>query len=144
MAEFKDGFLLIIHPDNRIEVEEVASPIDNSRLGDRIRAIIGGYMEIIPDMQTLGLPDTFAWHLPENAKRFLSQGVVRCLGLCDEDGKLVGKPDNEVATSLWASHLVRQGLIQTGPDGRARMPEALSGTIVFAFGDDAFFEAIRS
>jgi hypothetical protein len=74
------NYLIIVRPDSRhIAIEEIDKPPDL----DRLQAIVGGSIEIVPYFETI-------WGR-------------RCVAFCNEEGKLKGLAPNVPAQMLWAA-----------------------------------------
>lgn len=70
---------------------------------------VGGYIEVVPGFTLFHYKDT----------------TYKCVMLCDEEGKLKGKPFNAVATELWHNQVKTNGY---------RTTDKLVGDIVIIFG----------
>jgi hypothetical protein len=79
-----------------------------------LQQAVGGYIEVVPYLEM-----------------FDHNGVIRkCIALCDEDGKVKGKPLNPEATRKWYHNI--EGKV--GIPAHA-MNDVLVGDIAFVFGD---------
>lgn len=89
-----------------------------------IQKAVGGYIEKVP-----------YWD-------FLSPSAKDqpCVVYCNEDGKVMGLPVNDPATSAWAAVCVEQGLVPSEEHLRSR--DHLVGPIVVVFGDEAFMRSM--
>lgn len=97
--------MVVVRPSGHVTEEQVA--VNNLAAFQRA---VGGYIEVVPSC------DLFDY---DNAIR-------PCIALCDEEGKLKGKPVNEHATRMWNRALEHRGVTHN--------PDFLVGDVVFLFG----------
>ncbi|QIV65846.1 DUF3846 domain-containing protein [Mesorhizobium phage Cp1R7A-A1] len=90
------------------EIVEAEVAINNLRA---FQTAVGGDIQVIPYCELFEHKDI----------------IRKCIALCDEEGKLKGKPVNRTATAMW-----HRGLAERL--GAFRM-DVLVGDIAFVFGD---------
>ena len=67
--------------------------------------------------------------------------ILHCVAFCDEHGKLEQRPLNELATSLWAQALRRQGM-ELIDDKTLKPVDWLVGPVAVLFGDKEFMSEL--
>ena len=119
------GYLFIIPPLTSVE-EDQKLRLDAYELTapptlDALQKAVDGDIELVPFFRTIEFDG----------------GVKRCAAFCNENGKNVGLPYNEIATHLWADAILREmwGSFDT-------MNDHLVGAIAIVIGDDDLMLAL--
>jgi hypothetical protein len=134
------GHVLIIHPDNRVTVEDT---VDGEPGLGQLQKAVDGYIEIVSTFDTVELTVTLCTYMDEaSVLRLLPLtrsdiNPQRCIAFCNEDGKPEGRAFNVVATQLWAQALVRNGQKKPLPQGGVAMDDFLVGPVALLIGDGA-------
>lgn len=124
--------MLIYAPGENVQRKQLTEPPD----AETLHKIIGGYFELVPYFHSIKRDD----------------GEHRCVAFCNEDGKRLLLPINDVANLLWDDALQRSGhtdvRYRVGNFMRAIGHEAalgkdfLVGPVVVLYGDDEFMESL--
>ena len=114
------GTMITIRPDGSTDLLEFA----RAPSLEEITKAVGGDFELVPGF------DSIIYH-----------GVVMtCRALCDEHGKIEGRPINRLATIEWQLALHRSGHDGLLKDDDLR--DWLVGSVAVLFGDAEFMRAL--
>ena len=110
------GTMLTIPAQGPLTRENLSAPPDLAKL----QKIVGGYIQAVPYLRSF---------VDDDGK------AVRCVALCNQNGKRKKLPINTRANHIWTAAMVRETGGTVGAD-------VLVGNIVPLFGDRAFMEAL--
>ncbi|AMB48333.1 hypothetical protein [Methylobacterium sp. AMS5] len=133
------GHVIIIHPDNRVTVEDT---LDGEPYLGQLQKAVDGYIEPVASFDTIELDIALLTYADEaSVRKLMPQPIITepqaCRCFCNEDGKVEGRPVNMIATKLWASAMLRSGLVTRQPNGLVAMSDVLVGSVALLIGDAA-------
>jgi hypothetical protein len=115
--------MVIFPPGGISHIPEVRA-LDRAPTLDEMQAAVGGDIENVQGFSSIGYDGV----------------VMKCVALCNENGKRERLPINQGATIAWDQALRRRGLGLR--DARGEFTECLVGPVVVLFGDRAFMGSL--
>ena len=91
-----------------------------------MQTAVGGYIEHVPYFDSIAYGGV----------------VMRCVALCNENGKIDHMPLNQGATVAWERALQRTGVGTLYDDKRGKPNDWLVGSIAVLFGDREFMSEL--